>query len=385
MPCRLNNFLILPLAACLGTQIAAARDGLKINIPRRSELTPVQKLNREGVDAVRKNQFDKAGALFYKAYLYDPTDPFTLNNLGYVAELQGQLERAQIYYDLASKQGSNADIDRSNAKSLEGRPMKAALENLQDATMRVNRMNIDAMVLLSQNRAFEAASLLNKALNLDRQNAFTLNNLGVADEAVGDFDDALRNYSAAADQQSSEPVVVTLDNSWRGRKVSEMAADSARRLRKHIQNMEPSEVRSLKYTMQGVAAVNRNDWSAAREAFLQAYSINPYSAFALNNRGYVAEHDGDLETAQFFYEKARRAPDAEARIGIATERIAEGKPLAPVALESNRKVDDQLEQYSRQRRQENGPIELTPRGGSDTPEQNPTPQSQQPPTSTLPH
>jgi hypothetical protein len=67
MPCRLNNFLILPLAACLGTQIAAARDGLKINIPRRSELTPVQKLNREGVDAVRKNQFDKAGALFYKA------------------------------------------------------------------------------------------------------------------------------------------------------------------------------------------------------------------------------------------------------------------------------------------------------------------------------
>jgi hypothetical protein len=31
------------------------------------------------------------------------------------------------------------------------------------------------------------------------------------------------------------------------------------------------------------------------------------SAFSLNNRGYVAEMDGDLETAQFFYGKARKA------------------------------------------------------------------------------
>ena len=392
---KLNQLTILAIAACLGSSPVWARSGLKITIPRRSELTPVQKLNREGVEAVRKHQFDKAGALFYKAYLFDPTDPFTLNNLGYVAELQGQLERAQSFYDLASKQGSNADIDRSNAKSLEGKPMKAAFENLQDVPMRVNRMNVDAIVLLSQGRAFEATSLLKSALRLDPQNAFTLNNLGVADEAIGDYDNALKNYGAAADQNSSEPIVITLQDSWRGRPVSRLAVDSAKRLRKHIDNMDPAEANSLKYTVQGVLAVNGNDWPSAREAFLKAYSMNPNSAFALNNRGYVAERDGDLEAAQFFYERARRAQDAGNRIGMATERIAEGKPLAPVVVQSNRMVDDKLEQYSRERRRETGPIELTPRGGSDTPEQNPTPQNEQPaqphstpqtgPTSTLPH
>lgn len=376
MPRKLYQSGIFALVA--GLAVAAwGREGLKITIPRRSELTPVQKLNREGVEAVRKHQFDKAGSLFYKAYLYDPTDPFTLNNLGFMSELQGQLDKAQSFYDLASKQGSNADIDRSNTKGLQGKPMKAAFENLQDVPMRVNRMNVDAMVLLSQNRGFEAVALLNSALKFDPQNPFTLNNLGVADEAIGDYDNALKNYSYSADQNSSEPVIVTLDNSWRGRPVSKMSADSARRLRKHLQDMSESEARAVMYTMRGVSAANRNDWPAAREAFLRAYSINPSSAFSLNNRGYVAEHDGDLETAQFFYEKARRAEDAQARIGMATERIAEGKPLAPIASDSNRKVDDQLEQYSRERRRETGPVELTPRGGSNTPDQSPSPQTPQ--------
>ncbi|MGH9350915.1 MAG: hypothetical protein ACRD2G_01930, partial [Terriglobia bacterium] len=50
---------------------------LKITLPRRSELTPVQRLNREGVEAVRKHRYEKAEAIFYKAYIYDPSDPFT--------------------------------------------------------------------------------------------------------------------------------------------------------------------------------------------------------------------------------------------------------------------------------------------------------------------
>src|SRR5258706_9350630 len=62
---------------------------LKIPLPQRSKLTPVQRLNREGVDAIRNHRYEKAKALFYKAYLFDPDDPFTLNNLGYVSELEG--------------------------------------------------------------------------------------------------------------------------------------------------------------------------------------------------------------------------------------------------------------------------------------------------------
>ena len=113
---RLGLLAVIAVIAGSGFQNTWARD-LTITLPKRSELTPVQRLNREGVDAIRKHQYDKAEAIFYKAYLYDPADPFTLNNLGYTSELQGQLDRAQKFYKLASEQGSDALIDRSNAKA----------------------------------------------------------------------------------------------------------------------------------------------------------------------------------------------------------------------------------------------------------------------------
>jgi Flp pilus assembly protein TadD len=323
---------------------------------------------------VRKHDYERAGVLFYKAYLFDPTDPFTLNNLGYISELQGQMDRARRFYDLASKQGSNADIDLSNAKDLEGKPMRAALDGLADLPMRVNRMNMDAMELLSENRGFDATGVLRAALALDPKNAFTLNNLGVAHEAIGDYDNSLKYYRQAADLNSPEPVVVTNSEEWRGQPVSKMAAESAKRLQRRLQNMVPAEARSVVFTMRGVAAANQNDWATARQDFLKAYSLNPRSAFSLNNRGYVAERDGDLETAQFFYEKAGKADDSGARVGLATQRFAEGKELLTVATDSNQKVDYALEQYSQRRRRETGPIELTPRGSAGQPtEQQPTP------------
>ena len=110
----------------LGSRSAQAGD-LKITIPKRSTLTPVQRLNREGVEAIRKHNYAKAEQLFYKAYLFDPDDAFTLNNLGYISELQGQIDRAQRFYSLAAEQSSEAVIDRASARRVEGRPMKDAL------------------------------------------------------------------------------------------------------------------------------------------------------------------------------------------------------------------------------------------------------------------
>src|SRR5665213_1071654 len=86
----LRFFAVFGLIACAASPVLA-RD-LRITIPRPSKLTPVQRLNRAGVDAVVKHQYEKAEGLFYKAYLYDPADPFTLNNLGYISELRGQLD-----------------------------------------------------------------------------------------------------------------------------------------------------------------------------------------------------------------------------------------------------------------------------------------------------
>lgn len=364
MKCMLKLIAVAVTVAIVSSPLASAREGTVINIPLRSKLTPVQRLNREGVEAVKKLQYEKAEQLFYKAYLYDPADPFTLNNLGYVAEVQGQLDRAEKFYQLAAEQGSDANIDVSNAKELRGKPMKSALVDLNDSTMRMNRMNLNAMRLLAQDRGFEAIAMLKDTLKRDPHNPFTLNNLGVASEAVGDLEGAYRYYYAAANIHSDEPAAVTLDRSWRGKSVSSMAEANARRVRRAVDRSEPVQSQAVRLTLHGVYAANQNDWNTARQDFLHAYTLDPNSAFTLNNRGYVAERDGDLETAQYFYEKARRAGDSGVRVGMATRVGAQGQPLVIVAEDSNEKVDTALEEYSRQRRNEKGPIELTPRGSN---------------------
>lgn len=349
--------------AWLAVPCAQAGD-IHIKIPRHSELTPVQKLNREGVNAVVGHQYDKAEALFYKAYLFDPGDPFTLNNLGYVAELQGQIERAQTFYKLAAEQGCDAVIARSDNKALQGKPMVAAIDTRMNGPMRVNRMNLQGLELLSENRGFEAQQVLQQALRADPQNAFTLNNLGVASETVGDYDAALKYYDEAAATGSKEAAVITLKKSVRGKGVSQIAAQSAQDLRHRMRNIDMTQERATMLEMRGVFEVNENNIGAARQDFLDAYRLDPASAFALNNLGYVAEMDGDLETAQFFYARARNAGDANARVGLASQSFAQGQHLGMVASDSNQKVDGELQVYSQERRSETGPVELTPRYGS---------------------
>jgi Flp pilus assembly protein TadD len=181
----------------------------KIYLPKRSKLTPVQRLNREGVEAIRKNNLDKAKSLFYRAYLFDPDDPFTLNNMGYISELEGQAEQARNFYTLAGKLGTDAVVDKASAPHMEGQTFLSALSNAHDAPMEVNRSNVAAVRLLSEGRAPEAELVLRHALNLDERNPFTLNNLGVAKEAEGDFEGALKYYTAAADLRSDERVIVS--------------------------------------------------------------------------------------------------------------------------------------------------------------------------------
>ena len=140
-----------------------------------------------------------------------------------------------------------------------------------------------------------------------------------------------------------------------------MAAGSAKRLRERIRGMETAQAHAVMFTLRGVSATNKNDLLEAKRDFLEAYSLDPASAFSLNNRGYVAEMDGDLETAQFFYEKARRAGDSNARVGLSSLQTAEGKSLFTVAEDSDQQVDGELDKYSQGRRKQTGPIELSPR------------------------
>jgi tetratricopeptide (TPR) repeat protein len=360
-PLTLIGALVV-VAACWPSS-TQAQATLKITIPRRSSLTLVQRLNREGVKAIQQHAYTKAAGFFYKAYLYDPADPFTLNNLGYISEMQGQLDRADKFYKLAAEQGSNADIDLSNVKHLEGEPMQSALASIRDTPMRVNRINVNAMRLLSEHRGAEASGLLQQALSLNPHDPFTLNNLGVAYQAMGDYGHAMQYYSAAAGSRSDETVVVTKDPAWQGKPVSEIAEDNVKNLQRQMQGYGSAESQSLELSLRGVQAENQNNWLVARQDFMRAYSLDPNNAFSLNNRGYVAERDGDLESAQFFYQKAGQAQGAGLPVGLATDQSASGIALSHVASTSLGKVDGALDTYSRQRRNQSGPVELTPRGG----------------------
>ena len=351
------------VGVALGWGSQARAGDLKITLPRRSHLTPVQRLNQDGVEAIRKHNYEKAETFFYKAYLLDPEDPFTLNNLGYVAELQGQVDRAMNYYQLAAQQAGEATIAKASSPRLEGRTLKAALA-VTDMPLQINHENVEAVRLLAQGRGPEADLLLQQALKTDPNNIFTLNNMGVAKEMEGESQAALKYYDSAAAQRSDAAAVVTLNRNWRGKPVREMAAENARNLRDRMETQMTAETRLAELNTRGVSAMNRNELKAAEQDFRSAYALDPNNAFAANNIGYLSEIEGDRETAQFFYDKAQSLGGANTPVGLATRSSAEGLPLSQVASESDSKVEAKVQQERDVRRQHREPILLYRRDNS---------------------
>ncbi len=365
--------------ACVGLAVCAVLAGeafagdVRVNIPQRPITTPAQKLNREGVAELKRGKTEKAKRLFYKAYLLDPQDPFTLNNLGYVAELEGDADRALRYYALASKDQTEAVIDQSSQASLKGKPLSEAFRQVQDADQRVNKINEQAIVLLEAGKVFEARNLLKGGLTQYPRDPFLLNNLGFAMEGVGDLDSALRYYSAAASEHSNKRIVVTPRAKWRGRPISEVAADNAAAVSEQIARGEGPEAASARLNLRGVAALNDNDPEAARGFFLQAYEQDAQNAFTLNNLGYVSEMAGDRESAQMYYEAARAGEDGKERVSYATRTDAEGQKIDQLADQNQLDVEATLKAVQEVKRRAGRPIELKTRGGETNSERETTP------------
>ena len=355
------------VAGLLGTSLGwgsyAQAGDLKITLPKRSHMTPVQRLNQDGVEAIRKHNYEKAETFFYKAYLLDPDDPFTLNNLGYISELKGQIDRAQSFYALAGKEASDAAIDKASSPRVEGRTLKEALA-IPDLPLQMNHDNVEAVRLLGQGRGPEADLLLQQALKTDPNNIFTLNNMGVAKEMEGESQAALKYYDSAAAVNSDAAAVVTLNRTWRGKRVSELAAQNARNLRNRLETQMTIETRLAELNTRGVSAINRNELSVAEQDFRSAYALDPNNAFAANNIGYLSEIEGDRETAQFFYDKAQALGGANTPVGLATRSSAEGLPLSRVASDSDAKVEAKERQERDARRQHQEPILLLRRDNS---------------------
>ena len=335
----------------------AEEKALRINIPKRSKPTPVQALNRDGVKAVEKHDYGKAKKLFYKAYLLDPDDPFTLNNLGYIAELEGDVDRAQRFYQLSQDQKSQATVDRASNDNIKGKTVAEVAGHAQTGNVQSNVLNVEAISLLNKDRVAEADAILQKALRIDPRNPFTLNNMGYTKEKQGELEAAINYYRAAADANSDEPVIVTVNKSWRGRAISKVAASNAKKVQSALQKEDNTEARVARLNQQGVSALNRNDRVQALKYFTQAYKLNPGDAFALNNMGYVAELNGDRESANFYYSKAKEADNHERHVTLATRAEDEGKKLQEVADKNDNKTEASIQaQQELNRRSGKAPV-----------------------------
>ena len=350
--------LVLVLAWC---GLPAAAQSVRIPLPKKSKYTPVQALNRDGVKALQKHNIEKAKRYFYRAYLIDPDDPFTLNNLGYVAELEGNLDRAQRYYDQAKANTSDAVVERSTAEDAQGKTVATVAGRTAEGPMKVNELNSEALGLLNQDRAPEADLLLQDALKREPNNPFTLNNMGFAKEKEGELEQAIQYYNRAAALNSSEPIVVSFDKSFRGKPISEVAARNARKTQDELAKAGDVQNQVVRLNLRGVSAMNRNDRKTAREDFLQAYKLDPTNSFTINNMGYLAELEGDRETAESYYEQAQAAKRNNQRVAVATRPEVEGRPVGRVAEQSTTLVETSLQAQAEAKRRTGAPPALRTR------------------------
>lgn len=348
-----------PLTVALLCVSLAHAGGLRITIPKRSDVTPVQKLNREGVREVQHHHLARAERLFYRAYLIDPDDPFTLNNLGYISELQGKIDRAQHYYQLAAQENnSETVIAMASSRKLEGKKLSDVTEAYGNLELRINRGNIEAMSLLQKGRSQEAEDILRNTLKLDPKNPFTLNNLGYTMETQGDLDAALRFYNDASITHSSEPIVVSLDPKWRGKAISDVAFKNEQAVRARLESQQSNQDKAARLQVQGVSALNHNQDEKAYQDFREAYRLDPQSAFSLNNMGFVSEASGDEETANEFYSSAQHGEEASAPVSVASHHEMVGVAVGQVAGTNSQASEADLQAEAEAKRRNHAPIVL---------------------------
>lgn len=365
---KLSAFRTTILAfVCAGLVSSSASD-LRIALPKRGHLTPVQELNRDGVKDLEKGRVERAKQRFVKAYLLDPDDPFTLNNLGYVSELEGDGDRALRYYQLAASINTDAVIDEASSPGLKGQPVSEAFQGSNVTAFRSNKANVQAIILLGKGRVSEAESILKAAYRADPNNPFLLDCLGYVMESEGDLQSALQYYSSAASLHSKEQVLLTLRPKWRGRSISEVAAQSAKAVSETLAKGEDTNARVARLNLRGVFALNHNDATGARKDFVEAYNLDPQNAFTINNIGYIAELNGDRETAEMYYSQARSAVEANERVTYATHPEAEGRRVGALAADNQQDVESRLRAIQDTKRRTRTQPQLKQRDQSSAPQ-----------------
>ena len=273
--------------------------------------------------------------------------------------MQGKVERAQRYYELAAKENnSETVIAEATERKLKGQKLSQVTGSYTNLDLQVNRGNIQAMVLLQQGRSQEAEDVLRNTLKLNPKNPFTLNNLGYAMEAQGDFETALRYYNEASISHSSEPIIVAIDSHWRGKPISDIAFRNEQAVRQRLQAEGSPQARAARLNLQGVSALNHNESQKAEDFFRQAYRLDPQNAFSMNNMGFLAEVYGDEETAADFYGRARHGDQAGTAVSVASRHAMVGEAVGQVAGTNTEAAEATLQAAAEARRRNRPPIVL---------------------------
>ena len=224
--------------------------------------------------------------------------------------------------------------------------------------MQVNRANLQAMQLLQKDQVLDAEEQLQKALKVDPNNPFTLNNLGLLQEKKGDLEGAFNSYQAASRRNSQEPAIITPDRALRGHAITEVSERNAQRIQRRLPEQDKVENKTARLNFLGVSAINRNDFANARHYFEQAAGLDAKDGFALNNMGYVSEMDGDQETADMYYQKAQTAERSGAHVTAATRLNVLGLKLNQLAQDNDKKVNAVIDTKRKEKRRHPGPIQL---------------------------
>jgi tetratricopeptide (TPR) repeat protein len=200
--------------------------------------------------------------------------------------------------------------------------------------------------------------------------------MGFTQEKQGELEKALQYYKQAAATDSKEKIIVASDENrgWRGQPIAEVAKRNAEKVTKLLKTEETPEAKVARLNLRGVSALNHNDRADARKYFQQANKLDPDNAFSLNNMGYLAELDGDRETANFYYSKAQQAGNAGTRVGVATRTDAEGKPLQRVADRNETVVDTAMQTEAAKKKATKAAPALKKRDGTAAVPQPPTPE-----------
>jgi Flp pilus assembly protein TadD len=182
---------------------------------------PALKSNKANVLAISllgRGRVAEAEGVLQKALADDPANPFTLNNLGYVLEVEGDLQAAlRSYSSAAAAHSEQTVVVAPNAKwrgkaissvaSENARLVSQLIAQGEDLDAKVARLNMRGVAALNHNDPEGARQFFEQAHRLDPHNAFSLNNMGYVSEMEGDRETAETYYQEARAAMGANDVI----------------------------------------------------------------------------------------------------------------------------------------------------------------------------------